>query len=105
MREQFAETYVRSFDQWCEKYRQMQSEVDALIIGDITGIKGWNDVKARQHIQSQTKIPTGCVLGTVTDYAMFGFNGGDFIVNMKIAKILGQTIPNSCLSKATRIIE
>lgn len=105
MREQFEEAYVDSFDQWCEKYKQMQSEVDALIIGDITDIKGWNDEKARQHVQFLTRIPTGCVLGAVTDYTMFGFDDDAFIVNMKIAKNLGKTVPNSYISKADRLIE
>jgi polar amino acid transport system substrate-binding protein len=105
MREPMLEEYVGSFDQWLEKYHQMQGKVDALIIGDMTDIKGWNAEKARQHTQSQTEIPTGCVLGSVTDYAMFGFDGDDFIINMKIANSLGRTIPKSYIRKATRIIE
>ena len=105
MREQFEENYVATFDQWCEKYKQMQSEVDALIIGDIAGIKGWDDGKARQQIQALTKIPTGCVLGGLTQYAMLGFDYDAFVVNMKIAHKLGRAMPNSYIRKASRIIQ
>ena len=105
MREQFEENYVATFDQWCEKYKQMQSEVDALIIGDIAGIKGWDNGKARQQIQSLTKIPTGCVMSGLTEYAMLGFDDDAFIINMKIANSLGRAVPNSYLRKASRIIQ
>ena len=104
MREQFEEAYVASFEQWREKYAQMQDKVDALIIGDISDITGWNAEKARQFVHSQTKIPTGCVIGAVTDYAMFGYDDEDFIINMKIASNLGRAVPNSYLSKAARVI-
>jgi hypothetical protein len=105
MREQFEEAYVGTFEQWCEKYKQMQSQVDALIIGDITDIKGWNDEKARRQTQSLTKIPTGCVLGALTDYAMFGFDENAFIINMKIANGLDRALPKSYIRKASRIIQ
>jgi polar amino acid transport system substrate-binding protein len=105
IRENFVEAYVNSFDQWLLMYNQMQNEVDALIIGDIKGITGWNPDSARQTVQSSTMIPSGCVLGTVTDYAMIGFDDSDFIINMKIANKLGRTIPKSYLEKATRVIE
>ena len=105
IRGQFSEAFVSSFDQWCETYKQMQNSVDALIIGDISGIKGWNDEKARKQIQSLTTIPTGCVVGALTNYAMFGFDGEDFVINMKIAKNLSQTIPRSYIRKAKRIIK
>jgi polar amino acid transport system substrate-binding protein len=105
IREQFVEAFAGTFDQWCEKYKQLQSSADAVIIGDISGIKGWDAKNAQKYIQTLTKIPTGCVSGAVTDYAMFGYDGDDFVINMKIAKSLGQTIPQSYMSKANRIIE
>lgn len=105
IREQFVEAYVDSFDQWIQKYRQMQDEVDAIIIGDISGIAGWDPVAASTTIQKSTRIPTGCVLGNVTDYAMLGFDDNDFVINMKIIKNLGKQIPKSYLSKAVRVIQ
>ncbi len=105
MREEFHEAYVSTFDQWRKQYEKMQNKVDALIIGDITGIKGWNDSEAQKHIQTSTKIPTGCVLGSVCNYAMFGFDGDSFVINKKIIENIGKTIPNSYIKKAKRIIE
>jgi polar amino acid transport system substrate-binding protein len=105
IREQFEENYVATFDQWCEKYKQMQSEVDALIIGDTTDIKGWDDGKAQQQILSFTKIPTGCVSGPLAQYAVFGFDDDSFIINMKIADTLGLAMPNSYIRKASRIMQ
>jgi polar amino acid transport system substrate-binding protein len=105
VREKFQEAYVRTFDQWLKQYAKMQNKVDALIIGDIKGIKGWNDTKARDFVQTSTKIPTGCLSGTVSDYAMFGYDEDNFVINNKIAKSIIETIPRSYIKKANRIIE
>lgn len=105
MREQFVEEFVGSFDQWRKKYMQMQSSTDAMIIGDTSAIKGWRDDPARQFIQTVTRIPTGCVTAAAANYAIFGFDGDDFIINMKLAKNLGKPVPRSYTNKAKRIIE
>jgi hypothetical protein len=76
-----------------------------MIIGDISGISGWDPEAANATIQSSTRIPTGCVLGRVTHYAMFGFDDNDFVINKKIARHLRQTLPKSYLEKAVRVIE
>jgi hypothetical protein len=105
MHEDFQEAYVSTFDQWRKQYTMMQNEVDALIIGDITGIKGWNDTQAQSFVQASTKIPTGCLLGAVCDYAMFSFDKADFVINKKIARNMRKAIPKSYIEKANRIIE
>ncbi len=105
IREQFVEAYVSSFDQWRRTYGQMQDRVDAMIIGDISGIEGWDPKAANAAIQSSTKIPTGCVLGQVTDYAMFGYDDNGLVINKKITEKLGREIPNSYLRTAVRVIE
>jgi polar amino acid transport system substrate-binding protein len=105
MREEFQEAYVSTFDQWRKQYTMMQKNVDALIIGDITGIKGWNDTQAQDFVQASTRIPTGCLLGAVSDYAMFSFDKADFVINKKIARNMKKTIPKSYIEKANRIIE
>jgi polar amino acid transport system substrate-binding protein len=99
------EAYVSTFDQWRKQYEKMQNQVDALIIGDITGIAGWNDEEAQKFVQNATKIPTGCLLGTVCDYAMFCFDEDDFVINKKITKNIGKTLPQSFIKSANRIIE
>jgi hypothetical protein len=104
MREEFAEEYVSSFKQWREKYAQLQDEVDALIIGDVSGIQGWDDKAARRTVQSRTTFPTGCVRGELTGYAMFCFDGDNFVINKSIAGNLKKPIPKSCIAKAVRVI-
>jgi polar amino acid transport system substrate-binding protein len=105
MTEEFQEAYVSTFGQWRKQYEKMQSEVDALIIGDIKGIKGWNATKAQEVVQTSTKIPTGCVLGAVSSYAMFSFDEGAFLINKKITQNIIETIPKSYIKKASMIIE
>jgi polar amino acid transport system substrate-binding protein len=105
MREQFLEAYARTFDEWRDKYLQMQAKVDALLIGDIRGIKNWNDGEAKRITQNMTKIPTCSVKGGLIDYTMFGYDGNDFLINKKVAQNLEQPIPNSFIAKAARIIQ
>lgn len=105
MQEEFHEAYVNTFDQWRKQYQKMQNTVDALIIGDITGIKGWNDTKAQNFVQTSTKIPTGCVLGAVCNFAMFGFDEDDFVINKKIIGNIQKILPNSFIKRANRVIE
>lgn len=105
MQEEFLEAYVSTFDQWREQYVEMQSKVDALIIGDISGIKEWQDTQARQFVQTSTRIPTGCLLGTVCDLVMFGFDEDNFVINKKITKNIINTLPRSYIERANRIIE
>jgi polar amino acid transport system substrate-binding protein len=105
MHEQFIEAYVSTFDQWLDKYVKLQSQVDAPLIGDIKGIKHWDDETAQQITQSETKIPTGCVNGKLAQFALFGYEEDDFIINKKIAQKLNVTLPKSYMSKAAKIIE
>jgi hypothetical protein len=83
----------------------MQEKVDALLIGDIRGIKNWDDEAAQQVIQTMTKIPTGCVNGALVDYAMFGYDGDEFVINKKVADNLDRVNPNSYIGRAARVIE
>jgi hypothetical protein len=96
---------VSTFDQWREQFKKAQSKVDALIIGDIKDIKGWNDQAARKFVQSATAIPTGCLRGNLTDYALFGYDADNFFINKKIAEKLEISIPKSFIKKAKKIIE
>jgi hypothetical protein len=70
-----------------------------------SGIQGWDDKAARRTVQSRTNIPTGCARGELTDYAMFGFDGDNLVINKKIAGNLKKPIPKGCIAKAVRVIE
>lgn len=66
------EYYVHSLRQWQETYRRAQNEVDVLIIGNISGIKDWDNYEAMKTILADTKIPTGSVLEFLAPYTFIG---------------------------------
>lgn len=51
--------FVKNFDSWVREYRRMQTSVDAVIIRNNSGIKNWNNDKAKNIIRDETLIPTG----------------------------------------------
>ncbi|MGD8836876.1 MAG: ABC transporter substrate binding protein [Desulfobacteraceae bacterium] len=63
---------VTTFNGWKNAFLRAQKEVDILIVGNISAIKGWNDTLAREFVMSQTVIPTGCLLEFLTPYAFIG---------------------------------
>jgi ABC-type uncharacterized transport system substrate-binding protein len=66
------EYYVNSMAEWIKTYRRAQSEVDVLIIGNISAIKDWNTQSAMDTILSDSKIPSGCLLEFLTPMAFIG---------------------------------
>lgn len=66
------EYYAHSMQEWQEFYRRAQTEVDILIIGNISAIQDWNAATAMSTIMSETKIPTGCLLDLLTPYTFIG---------------------------------
>lgn len=105
IREEIIERYTRTFDEWQESFTEMQSQVDVLILGNNSGIKGWNSTSAKEIALAQSSIPTGCVMDWMADYAFIGYTKGNLILNKKIAKHLQIEFPDSFVKKAVRIIE
>jgi ABC-type uncharacterized transport system substrate-binding protein len=64
--------FVTTFGAWKTAFMLAQNEVDILIVGNISAIKGWNDSLAQKFVMSQTVIPTGCLLEFLTPYAFIG---------------------------------
>jgi ABC-type uncharacterized transport system substrate-binding protein len=64
--------FVTTFNAWKTAFMLAQNEVDILIVGNISAIKGWNDSLAQKFVMSQTVIPTGCLLEFLTPYAFIG---------------------------------
>ena len=104
MREEFVEMYSKDFNTWQENFLTLQNQVDALIIGDMSKIRGWSDAKAKQFALNRTRIPTGFVLDGMGEYTLLGYDGDDLVVNMKIADHAGIDIPKSIVKKAARVI-
>lgn len=63
---------VETFAQWQEKYQQLQTEVDLLILLINDGITGWDDQKAKEFMKQHTKIPSGTEQYSMTPFSMIG---------------------------------
>jgi len=64
--------YVQDFQDWKDKFVQIQKEVDMLIIGNNASIKGWNDGEALSFVLENSKIPTGAIYEWIAPYALMG---------------------------------
>ncbi len=105
IREEIIERYARTFEQWRESFTQMQSQVDVLILGNNSGIEGWNGASAKEIAVARSSVPTGCVMDWMADYAFIGYAKGKLILNKRIASHLKIEFPKSFVRKADRIIE
>lgn len=72
VREEFIERYVKTFEEWKREFLKLQDEVDVLIVGNNGGIKGWNEQQAQQFAETNTRIPTGCLLDWLTPFSFLG---------------------------------
>ena len=99
VREDFVESYVKTFSQWKKEFVRLQDEVDVLIIGNNGGIKGWNANAARRFAEENTRIVTGCLLDWLAPLAFLGATRsateqGEYAANVAL-KILDGTSPSS----------
>lgn len=62
--------YASTFQQWKDSFVRAQTEVDVLIIGNTSAIKGWDQDKAMELAMRQTRVPTGCLLEFLSDMAL-----------------------------------
>jgi ABC-type uncharacterized transport system substrate-binding protein len=61
-----AEKYVKTFADWKEAYKNMQNQVDILILGNKVAIPDFKDAEAAEWVMNYSKIPTG----TINDWMM-----------------------------------
>ncbi len=61
--------YVNTFDEWKERYLQLQNEVDMMILENPKGISGWDNEQARQFVEQNTSIPVGTTHVWLSVYA------------------------------------
>lgn len=101
---EFVERYVKSFKAWQTEVLELQNQVDAIIFGDPTAIKDWDEDRATELLQSKTRIPTGYVLEGMAAFSMIGYEGMDLVINKKIADNAGIRISRGLLKKARRVI-
>ncbi|MDT8442297.1 MAG: ABC transporter substrate binding protein [Desulfuromonadales bacterium] len=65
---------VRDFNEWQSAYRQLQQESDILLIGNYVSVPDWNDMRARQLISEETRIPSGAWDAWMQEYALLTFS-------------------------------
>lgn len=104
MREAFVERYARTTREWKRKFMDFQENVDAIILGDISGIKDWNETDIRAFLSRNTHVPTGYVLEGMSDYTMIGYEEDKLILNNKIAAVAGFNFSRGMLKKADKVI-
>ncbi|PLX75149.1 MAG: hypothetical protein C0614_11205 [Desulfuromonas sp.] len=65
---------VKDFSEWQAAYRQLQQESDILLLGNFTSVADWDDKKARQLINEETRIPTGAWDAWIREYVLLTFS-------------------------------
>jgi ABC-type uncharacterized transport system substrate-binding protein len=99
IREDFVESYVKTFVQWKSEFLRLQDEVDVLIIGNNSGIKGWNDSAAKRFAEDSTRIVTGCFVDKLAPLAFISATRsatefGEYAAKVAL-QILDGTSPSS----------
>lgn len=105
LREVFVEKYVKTFDQWREKFIEMQDQVDVLIIGSTDRIKGWKPTRAKNIILESSRVPTGSLKKDLADITFLGYANNSLVINVPVAKKLDISIPKSFLRTADKVIQ
>ena len=71
---QFAqERFVKTLADWKAAFKDLQSQVDVLLLGNFAGINDWNEADARAWAEANTRIPSGGMYDFMMPYAMLGF--------------------------------
>ena len=94
VREEVIERYVGTFEEWKESFIEMQSQVNVLILGNNSGIVGWDNDRDRNIAESNTQIPTGCVMEWMADYSVIGYSKGNLLLNKKNSRDHWYQIPS-----------
>ena len=62
---------VRDFDAFRQAFLRAQEQLDMLLIGNYSGIPGWNHDEARAFIQAHGRIPTGSFDAYMAPFAVY----------------------------------
>jgi len=64
--------FVKNFSDWKKEYLGLQQAVDILLVGNYSGMEGWDNDAAKVFVEENTRIPTGTIYEFVAPYAMVG---------------------------------
>lgn len=65
--------YATDLADWRNKYRELQSSVDILLVGNSAGTEGWDDSAAASYVEKNSRIPSGAIHGHMTPFALIGY--------------------------------
>lgn len=65
---------VTDFEEWLIAYRELQQDCDILLVGNSASIRGWDAIKAKQFVETETRIPSGTWDAWMRDYALVTFS-------------------------------
>lgn len=65
--------FVETFDEWKRSFKQLQDEVDILILGNLDGLPDWNEIEAKRFVAENTRIPTGATAEWRMPYSLMGY--------------------------------
>lgn len=65
--------FPTTFAEWQIRYRQLQGEVDLLLVRNTSSLRGWDEAQARAFVLAQTRIPTGTVNTHQTRLVLLSF--------------------------------
>jgi ABC-type uncharacterized transport system substrate-binding protein len=66
------ERFVKTLADWKAAFRELQDQVDVLLLGNFAGINDWNEADARAWAEAHTRIPSGGMYDFMMPYAMLG---------------------------------
>lgn len=66
------ERFVKTLADWKAAFKELQGQVDVLLLGNFAGINDWNEGDARAWAEANTKIPSGAMYDFMMPYAMLG---------------------------------
>ena len=72
IREEFIASFVDNLRDWEKEFIRLQRKVDVLIIGNNSGIEGWNSAEVQRFTLENISIPTGCLLESLTPFVFLG---------------------------------
>ena len=65
---------VSDFDEWHSAYMELQQECEVLLVGNAASIRGWDSVRAKEYIGTETLIPTGTWDAWMREYVLLTFS-------------------------------
>ena len=64
---------VKTYKKWKERYRDLQQEVDMVIIGNQNGLKGWDNSEVSSFIRRNTRVPSGSLAPGRMRFSLLGY--------------------------------